>query len=344
MLIFDLMKFDKIKKLKELINNSKNIVIIPHTSPDGDAIGSCLALFNILKVINKSSNIISPNKAPEFLNWTPGFENIIHYDIDKEKCKKILSNSDLIFTLDFNDLNRIGELKEFVIKSNSQTVMIDHHQNPKDYADLVFSNSKIGSTCELLYEIFVSIGFESMINKDISSCLYLGMMTDTGSFQYSSVTSRTHEIISNLFNKKIDHNLIYNKVYNDSSSSRLKVLGSALNNMTHVKELKTVYMFLKRDELEKLNYKKGDSEGIVNYGLTLKGVIFCAIFIEDVNIINNVKISFRSLGTFPSNLFAENFFSGGGHTNASGGKFEGNAEKAIEKFLKSLPKYKDKLI
>ena len=142
------MKFEKIKKLKELINYSKNIVIIPHTSPDGDAIGSCLALYNILKIINKSSYVISPNKAPDFLNWTPGFDDIIYYDIEKEKCKKLLSNSDLIFTLDFNDLSRIGELKEFVNQSNSKTVMIDHHQNPKDYADLVFSNSKMGLTCK----------------------------------------------------------------------------------------------------------------------------------------------------------------------------------------------------
>ena len=344
MLIFEIMKFEKIKKLKELINDSKNIVIIPHTSPDGDAIGSCLALFNMLNTINKPSQVISPNKAPDFLNWTPGYDNIIYFDCDEEKCKESLLKSDLVFTLDFNDLNRTGELNEFVKKSNSKIVMIDHHQNPKDYADLVFSEPKTGSTCELLYEIFVSIGFESKLNKDISSCLYLGMMTDTGSFQYSSVTSRTHEIISNLFNKKIDHNVIYNKVYNDSSASRLKVLGSALNSLTHIKELNTVYMSLKRDELEKLNYKKGDSEGIVNYGLSLKGVIFCAIFIEDVNIINNVKISFRSLGNFPCNLYAEKNFSGGGHINASGGKFEGNAENAIENFLKSLPEYKDKLI
>jgi len=344
MLIFELMNFEKIKKLNELINASENIVIIPHTSPDGDAIGSCLALYNVLKIINKSSHVVSPNKAPDFLNWTPGFDKITYYDTEKERCKKLISNSDLIFTLDFNDLSRIGELKEVLNQSNSKTVMIDHHQNPKDYADLIFSNSEIGSTCELLYEIFVLIGFESKLNKDISSCLYLGMMTDTGSFQYSSVSSRTHEIISSLFNKKIDHNFIYNKVYNDSSASRLKVLGSALNSLTHIKELNTVYMSLKRDELEKLNYKKGDSEGIVNYGLTLKGVIFCAIFIEDVNVSNNVKISFRSLGNFPCNLYAENHFLGGGHINASGGRFEGIAENAIEKFLKSLPKYKDKLI
>ena len=228
------MNFEKIKKLNELINASENIVIIPHTSPDGDAIGSCLALYNVLKIINKSSHVVSPNKAPDFLNWTPGFDKITYYDTEKERCKKLISNSDLIFTLDFNDLSRIGELKEVLNQSNSKTVMIDHHQNPKDYADLIFSNSEIGSTCELLYEIFVLIGFESKLNKDISSCLYLGMMTDTGSFQYSSVSSRTHEIISSLFNKKIDHNFIYNKVYNDSSASRLKVLGSALNSLTHI--------------------------------------------------------------------------------------------------------------
>ena len=338
------MKFEKIKKLEELINESENIVIIPHTSPDGDAIGSCLALFNMLNSVNKSCYVISPNKAPDFLNWTPGYNNIIYFDSDEEKCRESLLNSDLIFTLDFNDLNRIGELNEFVKKSGSKIVMIDHHQNPKDYADLVFSEPETGSTCELLYEIFESIGFEDKLNKDISSCLYLGIMTDTGSFQFPSVTSRTHEIISNLFNKKIDHNLIYNKVYNDSSVSRLKILGAALNSLTHIKELNTVYMSLNRDELERFNYKKGDSEGIVNYGLSLEGVVFCAIFIEDVNNINNVKISLRSIGTFPCNEYAGKNFSGGGHINASGGRFEGNTKNAIEKFLKTLPKYKEKLI
>jgi phosphoesterase RecJ-like protein len=169
-------------------------------------------------------------------------------------------------------------------------------------------------------------------------------MTDTGSFQFSSVTARTHEIISNLLSKKIDHNKIYNKVYNDSSESRLKVLGCALKSLTHIKELNTVFMSLKREELERFNYKKGDSEGIVNYGLSLKGVIFCAIFIEDTINDNNVKISFRSIGKFPCNLYAEKNFSGGGHINASGGRFDGNCEKAIEEFLKTIPKYKDKLI
>ena len=236
----------KLKNLKELINDSENIVIIPHTSPDGDAIGSCLAFLICLIQLINHPNVISPNKAPDFLNWTPGYDNIIYFDSDEEKCKESLLKSDLVFTLDFNDLNRIGELNEFVKKSNSKIVMIDHHQNPKDYADLVFSEPKTGSTCELLYEIFESIGLENKLNKDISSCLYLGIMTDTGSFQFSSVTARTHEIISNLLSKKIDHNKIYNKVYNDSSESRLKVLGCCFEKFNSYQRIKHCFYVTKK--------------------------------------------------------------------------------------------------
>jgi phosphoesterase RecJ-like protein len=190
--------------------------------------------------------------------------------------------------------------------------MIDHHQNPKNYADLIFSHPDIGSTCELLYEIFMSLNYKKLIDKDISTCLYLGIMTDTGSFQYSSVSSRTHEIVSDLLKNKINNSKIYNKVYNDSSKSRLNILGSALNNLTHLKSYATAYMYINRVDLQRFDYKKGDSEGIVNYGLSLKDVIFCAIFIEDINDDDNVKISFRSIGDFPCNRFAEENFNGGG--------------------------------
>ena len=169
-------------------------------------------------------------------------------------------------------------------------------------------------------------------------------MTDTGSFQNSSVSSRTHEIVSDLLKNKINNSKIYNKVYNDSSKSRLNILGSALNNLTHLKSYATAYMYINRVDLERFDYKKGDSEGIVNYGLSLKDVIFCAIFIEDINDGDNVKISFRSIGDFPCNKFAEENFNGGGHINASGGRFEGSAKKAIEHFLKVIPNYKNKLL
>ena len=337
------MKNENIVVLKELLFRKKNIVIIPHTNPDGDAIGSSLALVHLLNSIDHNSTVISPNKAPYFLKWSPGFENIIYFDSDKNSCLKLIENADLIFTLDFNDLDRIGEMSKYVDSSNAKIILIDHHLNPKDYADLVFSDIEIGSTCELLFELIIELGHEKNIDSNIASCLYLGMMTDTGSFQYSSVTSRTHEIISKLIQKGINQSDIHNKVYNNSSISRLKVLGSALSNLNILKELNTVYMYLKRDDLKKFDFQKGDSEGIVNYGLSLKNIIFSVIFIEDINDDNNIKISFRSQNSFSCNEFANIHFNGGGHANAAGGRDDGPIEETIMKFKKLITQYKDNL-
>ena len=337
------MKNENIVVLKELLFRKKNIVIIPHINPDGDAIGSSLALMHLLNSIDHNSTVISPNKAPYFLKWSPGFENIIYFDSDKNSCLKLIENADLIFTLDFNDLDRIGEMSKYVDSSNAKIILIDHHLNPKDYADLVFSDIEIGSTCELLFELIIELGHEKNIDSNIASCLYLGMMTDTGSFQYSSVTSRTHEIISKLIQKGINQSDIHNKVYNNSSISRLKVLGSALSNLNVLKELNTVYMYLKRDDLKKFDFQKGDSEGIVNYGLSLKNIIFSVMFIEDINDENNIKISFRSQDGFSCNEFANKHFNGGGHTNAAGGRDDGPIKETIHKFKKLINKYKDNL-
>jgi|TARA_B110000444_G_C18850958_1_gene605564 phosphoesterase RecJ-like protein len=329
--------------LKELLVGEKNIVIIPHTSPDGDALGSCLALQHILNETGHKTNVISPNEPPYFLKWTPGCNKIIYYDKDKNLCLNKIKNADIIFTLDFNDLSRIGEMDDPVNSSKASIVMIDHHQNPKNYADVVFSDPNIGSTCELLYEIIVQLGYDKILNTITSTCLYLGIMTDTGSFQYSNVTSRTHEIVSKLVEKKINQFEIHNKVYNNSSISRLKVLGSALNNLTQIKELNTAYMYLKRGDLIKFDFKKGDSEGIVNYGLSLKNIIFSVIFIEDIENENKIKISFRSQGNFSCNEFAKKHFNGGGHINAAGGIDNSSLEKTINKFTNEIIQYKNKL-
>ena len=337
------MKNKNIAVLKELLVGEKNIVIIPHTNPDGDAIGSSLALMHVLNKLQHKAEIVSPNEPPYFLKWAPGFDQIIYFDNDKKVCLSKIQNADIIFTLDFNDLNRIGEMKGLVNSSNARIVMIDHHQNPKDYTDIVFSEPSTGSTCELLYEIIIQMGYEKIINSRIASCLYLGIMTDTGSFQYSNVSYRTHEIVSKLISNEINQSEIYNKVYNDSSVSRLKVLGSALNNLHQIKELNTAYMFLKREDLKEFDFKKGDSEGIVNYGLSLKNIIFSVIFIEDIEDINKVKISFRSQGNFSCNEFANDNFKGGGHINAAGGIHSGPIEETINKFKKVINKYKNKL-
>lgn len=337
------MKNKNISDLKTLLFGKKNIIIIPHSNPDGDAIGSSLALMNLLKELNHKPIVISPNEPPNFLKWTPGFNEIIYFDKNEKNCTTQLKNADVIFTLDFNDLIRIGEMGHLLKSSNADIVMIDHHQNPKNYTNIIFSEPTIGSTCELLFEIIVELGYEKNINSKIAACLYLGIMTDTGSFQYSNVSSRTHQIVSKLISKGIDQSEIHNKVYNDCSISRLKVLGSALRNLNQIKELKTAYMYLKRKDLKKFDFKKGDSEGIVNYGLSLKNIIFSVIFIEDIENQNKVKISFRSHGNFSCNEFANTYFNGGGHINAAGGIHNGSIEEAIIKFKTAVNNYKNKL-
>ncbi len=337
------MKNTKFSILKKLLLDKKNIVILPHTNPDGDAIGSCLGLMHMLNNFGHNSKVISPNSIPSFLNWVPGFNEILFFDQNKNHCCEAITNAKLIFTLDFNDLNRIGEMSQLIENANAEIILIDHHQNPKDYANLTFSEPKISSTCELLYEIFVELGYEKKINKEISTCIYMGMMTDTGSFKFPNVTYRTHDIVSNLISKGIKTSVIHNKVYDNSSLSKIKILGRALENLNIVSEFKTAYMFLEKKDLESLNYQKGDTEGIVNYGLSLNGINFSTIFIEDYNEKNKIKISFRSFGEFSCDDFARKHFNGGGHKNAAGGKDHGSIMEVIKKFNKFLINYKTDL-
>ena len=337
------MKNDKFLLLNELLIDKKNIAIIPHSNPDGDAIGSCLGLMHMLNKFGHNTKIISPNSVPNFLTWVPGFKQILFFDQNKYNCREAIANAELIFTLDFNDLSRIGEMNRFVANADAEIILIDHHQNPKEYANLIFSEPHLSSTCELLYEIFLRLGFEKKIDKTISTCIYLGIMTDTGSFKFSGVTSRTHDIVSNLISIGIETSCIHNKVYNNSSESKIKILGRALENLNIISELKTAYMFLEKKDLESLNYEKGDTEGIVNYGLSLSGVNFSTIFIEDPHDEKKIKISFRSIGEFSCDDFAKKHFNGGGHKNAAGGKDHGSIYEVINKFNKFLTNYKTDL-
>ncbi len=330
----------KIKQLKNLLSKEKKFIITTHTNPDGDAIGSSLALFHLLKKMSFNVNVITPNQHPKFLDWVPGCDSVIIYENNEEYASKIIYNSDVIFTLDFNDLKRCGKIAENINLKKHELIMIDHHQSPNNYAKIMFSNPEVSSTCELIYNIAVNLGQMDLIDKDISTCIYLGMMTDTGSFQYNGVNGKTHNTLSFLLQKGIDHNKIYNNIYNSNTLSKLKILGCAINNLSLIPNKQTSFTFLTRDELKENKYKKGDSEGIVNYGLSLKNICFTAIFIEDEIEIELIKISFRSKKDFPCNRFAKEFFSGGGHINAAGGKFEGTIANAIKKFRSSLKTFK----
>jgi len=337
------MNIDDISSLKKLINEMSNSVIIPHINPDGDAVGSSLALMHLLNDSGHTAKIVSPNSIPDFLNWMPGFKKILFFDNDETKCSNLIKNAELIFTLDFNDLVRSGNMHQLISNSNAKIILVDHHQNPKKYADLIFSEPKKGSTCELLYDIFCYLGFEEKINSKISTCIYTGIMTDSGSFKFPSVTNRTHDIVSKLISSGAKNSYIHNAVYDNSPLSKIKILGKALENLNIIPDLKTSYMHINKTDLESLNYRKGDTEGIVNYGLSLKGIIFSAMFIEDPNENNKIKISFRSIGEFSCDKFARKHFNGGGHINAAGGKDFGTIENTINKFNKFLINYKTDL-
>jgi phosphoesterase RecJ-like protein len=328
-----------IDKINKLLNSKKTITITTHTNPDGDAIGSSFALYHYLLKLNHNVKVITPNKHPDFLDWVPGIDNLEIFDENPEKCNKILDTSDLVFMLDYNDLKRASKLGLAISQFKGTTIMIDHHQNPVGYSDIEFSEPNITSTSEMIYMFIKMCGKIEKIDRDIATCIYLGMMTDTGSFQYKGVSSTTHDIISSLLTYGVDNNKIYNNVYNSNEISKLKLLSVALKNLELIIDKKTALMHICQKDLIKNNYKKGDSEGIVNYGLTLSGIQFSVIFIEDENEKNKFKISFRSKEDFPCNEFASNFFDGGGHLNAAGGIFKGNLNSAIEYFKKSLNEF-----
>ena len=331
------MKEEDIQKIQELLSTPKKIIIIPHRSPDGDALGSTLGLYHFLKKLNHEPLVVSPNEFPDFLAWLPDSDAVLIYEKDKENIAQMIYDADLIFTLDFNALHRTGEMEQVLNKVTAPFVMIDHHQKPEDYAQYQFSDTKYGSTCEMVYHFIVSLGMENLIDKTIATCIYTGIVTDSGSFKFPSTTSTTHRVVANLIDKGIENAAIHNALYDENSYNRLQLLGQALKNMKILFDKKTSFITLSQKELDQNNYEKGDTEGIVNYGLSIKGIIFTAIFIEhrDENII---KISFRSQGSFDVNQFARTHFNGGGHINAAGGKSNLSLNETVAKFEEILSK------
>lgn len=335
------MKNNFIPALKEQLSNRKKIVIIPHKNPDGDALGSCLGLMHFLDLMNHSCWVISPNEYPEFLEWIPGQEQIIIYNKSEEESEKLLLEADLIFTLDFNSLNRIKPMDEVIENCKAIKVMIDHHEEPDDYADLMYSDPSLGSTCEMVYNLMEAIDV-SLINKTIATCIYTGIMTDSGSFRFQTTTAVTHSIVSNLLDMGIDHTQIHNNIYDTYSFGRLQLLGKALTNMVKVEPLNAVYITLSQEELTQCDFKKGDTEGFVNFGLSLDGIKLAIILIENTQE-KIIKMSFRSKGEFNVNEFARKHFNGGGHHNAAGGVSHENLEMTTQKVHQTILQYKDQL-
>ena len=320
----------------ELFSKKRNIILIPHSSPDADALGSCLALYHFFNQENEV-NIISPNEYTEILNFLPGSLNIINYERDKEKCENIFKKGDVIFTLDFNSLGRARNLSSLISKSSATTIMIDHHENPDNYADINISDSKMSSTCEMVYDFICSID-KSKIDNKIATCIYTGIVADTGSFRFPSTTSKTLMVGSELINHGVNVTEIFEKLHNNFQFKRLKLLGSAINNFKKIEGLPVVYTSI-TDKDQKINdFKKGDSEGFVNFGLSVADILCSVLFIEKKDE-GFIKISFRSKGDFKVNIFASKYFNGGGHEHASGGISKLSLKETEKKFITDITQY-----
>ena len=329
------MKIENIQSLQALLDTPKQVVIIPHTNPDGDAIGSSLGLMHYLRQNNHDAHVISPNQYPDFLKWVPGSPSVSIYEQNPTVSNDIIKQADLIFTVDFNTLTRIGEMGVQVAASPAKKIIIDHHQEPDDYADLTFSYPILGSTCELVYHIIEGLGDKENINSELATALYLGILTDTGSFRFPSVTPTTHRVVANLIENGANPSEINRSVNDTSHLGRLQLLGVALNNLHYDDSLRTATITLSHKELQLCNFQKGDSEGIVNYGLSILNCVLAVLMIEHPTD-GFVKMSFRSKGNFSVNDFARKHFSGGGHINAAGGKSDLSLEETHTLLLKKL--------
>ena len=324
------------------LSKANNIVIVPHKGPDGDAMGSTLALMHFLKDKGHNANVIAPNEYPNFLKWLPGNDQVIIYDESKKLADDIIEKAEIIFTLDFNDLSRCGDMQQALEASEATFIMIDHHQEPANYADYTYSDTSMSSTCEMVYHFIERLRAKNKITPEIASCLYTGIMTDTGSFRFSSTTPNTHRVVADLIEKGAENSKIHQDVFDTNSESRLQLLGKALQNLKVNRQFRTAYITISQEELDAHNFKKGDTEGFVNYGLSLDGIVFAAIFIENKQE-GIIKISFRSKGDFSVNTFARAHFNGGGHNNAAGGRSEMSMNDTIVEFNKLLPEYKEQL-
>mgnify|MGYP006247181459 FL=1 len=330
------MKDLTLKSVTKLFSEKRNIIFIPHSSPDADALGSCLALYHFFNQENEV-NIISPNEYTEILNFLPGSENILNYETDKEKCESIFNKGNVIFTLDFNSLSRARNLSSLISKSSATTIMIDHHENPDNYADITISNSKMSSTCEMVYDFICSID-KSKIDNNIATCIYTGIVADTGSFRFPSTTSKTLKVGSELINHGVNVTEIFEKLHNNFQFKRLKLLGSAINNFKKIEGLPVVYTSITDNDQKVNDFKKGDSEGFVNFGLSVADILCSVLFIEKKDE-GLIKISFRSKGDFKVNIFASKFFNGGGHEHASGGISKLSLQETEKKFISDIKKY-----
>ncbi len=321
----------ELAKISELLTPFKNIVIITHYNPDGDAIGSSLGLKHFLKNKGLHADVIVPNDFPKFLKWMPEAKKIIIADYKRKIAGEAIYNADVIFILDFNASHRSGNLVgPWIEKARAKKILIDHHQQP-DAFDFMYSDVTIPATAQMVYHFIQALGETDFVDRDVAECLYTGIMTDTGGFRFRSTSATTHRIVADLIEKGAEPAMITANVMDTNSISRLKLLALILSRIELVKDGTVAVLWLKREELKEYGFQKGDTEGFVNYGLSIAGTVVSAFFMEDLYE-DFIKISFRSKDSADVNQFSRNYFNGGGHINAAGGKYFKTLEETIEDF------------
>lgn len=340
----DILTQEQLVQLDQLISTSRNIIITCHKSPDGDAIGSSLGWAEYLRLRGKEPTVIVPDQYPDFLLWMPNTEKIVRYDKHREKCDMLFKIADLIFCLDYNTPSRVDEMEQALVSSPAQRVLIDHHLDPDVPAVLSISQPEACSTCELVFRIVWQMGGFEQLDKHYAIPIYCGMMTDTGGFLYNSSRSEIYFIIGELLTKHINKDKIYRNVYHNYSESRIRLMGYVMyQKLVYKPEYHAAYYTLTREELKKFNYIKGDAEGLVNIPQQIKGLKLSVSLREDTDKPNLVWVSLRSVDDFPCNQMAEQFFNGGGHLNASGGRLNCSIDEAVEIVENALKAYENKL-
>ncbi len=337
------MKTLHITEIRDILQTPKKIAISTHVNPDGDAIGSSLAMYNYLIKKDHTVSIIVPNNFPDFLSWLPGSEDIFIIEEQHDKCNDLIKDADIIFSIDYNSPERVKEIKNSIINSNAIKILIDHHPDPDlEQFNFVYSSVLTSSASELVYDLICKFGDKNLIDLKIAECIYTGIVTDTGSFSYLCNNEKTYYIIGDLIKLGVDGENIHKLIYDTFSADRIRLLGYCLSEKLRIiDEYATAYIYLSAADLRKFNYKIGDTEDVVNYPLSMKGIVMSALFIERKDVI---RISLRSKGDFCVNEIAKEYFEGGGHKNAAGGDSYLSLEDTIMKFEKLLPKYKGELL
>jgi phosphoesterase RecJ-like protein len=331
-----------IEQFYPFLNKPFKAVITAHQKPDGDAMGSSLALFHFLKALGHDVTVISPTNWAAFLDWMPGTHEVIDYEANKELAAKIIQEADYVFCLDFNILHRTKHLEPIIKEVKAIKILIDHHQQPDTPSfGYGISDVKMSSTCEMIYDFIVQSGHSNLLNLDIATCLYTGLMTDTGSFRFPSTTASVHKIVAHLKELGLQHATIHEHIYDNSTEGRLKFMGNAfLNRMQVFPSLKTAVMAIPKTDIYKFELKTGDTEGLGNYLLSIEGIKLAAIVIDREE---ERKWRFRSKGNFDVNIFARTYFDGGGHANAAGGNSKKSLEETLNDFKTVIENYKSQL-